>query len=332
MVDFNINKNIKEFYKSKNVLLTGYNGFIGSVVAKYLSQLKINLILLDNKIGIFQNNNNNSKAKISVYTSDISSSEAWLPVLEHKPDIIFHLAAIEYDRINFNYNSDISINAISVYNLLESIRKKSIKTKIIFSSSSNVYGMNNKKLVSEKQKDFPTSLWSVHKQLAESYLAVYGYRYGIKSNNLRLSNVYGPSFSYHNNPSINRMILNAIEKGFLKLYSNKERFRDYIYVNDAAEAFLYLGATNSKFDYGGIFNVGSGERTTIKEAGELIAQKVKKIIGKSVDIEFDEKIKLEPMDNRNFISDIKRIKKYTQWDPKTYLSVGIEKTISAMIT
>ena len=324
--------NLAKKYRGKRILVTGGQGFIGSALAQLFAGVDCHLSILGQTTDISWLRKQRL-SKIKVYHGDITKQKTWGALLQDV-DYLFHLAALEYNRTSYNAKKDFLVNTLSVLNLLEVCRKKAFCPKIIFSSSANLFGPVHKLFVNEKQRDNPVSLWSVHKLMSEHYLRVYAKQYGIKSVTLRLANVYGPTANRKAmlRVIVNKVIARALAGERLTLYANKDCMRDYIFLEDAVNAFIFAGASD-RISWGGDFYIiGSGEGKSIKDVWNLIAEKVKSRKGEDVPIEVNDKMKIEPLDMREFIADTNAFQKATGWKPLVFLEEGIELTIEALIS
>jgi len=318
-------------YEGKTILVTGAVGFIGSKMSQLLSTVKCRLLLLD----LLEQPSyipDNPVAEIKYIQTDITSSNCWRSVL---PDVdyIFHFAALEYNRKNFDIERDLNINAISIYYMLECCHQNNLHPKIIFSSSANIFGIVDKLPVDETVSDNPLSLWSAHKLMAENYFRIYARRHGIESIILRLANVYGPTAdkTTTGNVIINRVIAKALSGSALVTYSNRNCPRDFVYIDDVILAFLYAGTIDHSLYDGRFYVVGSGEGKTIAEVWQIIADKVKAYTHKDVSVEANDSVKLEPLDMRQFVADSAAFRKVTNWEPQVALEKGADLTVRALM-
>lgn len=319
-------------YRGKTIVISGGRGYIGSLLTQSLAIEKCKLILIDQSPGnawlpLSKN------AEILVFHGDISLRETWQSVLPGA-DYVFHLAAIEYHRSNYDKMRDLEVNALSVLHLIDVCTQNNERPKIIFSSSANIFGCVDTLPVNENYRDNPPSLWSVHKLLAENYLRVYAQKYDMKSVVLRLANVYGPTARPDTNTRvvINKMITNALAGESLTLYSNKNCMRDFIFIDDVVQAFLIAGAENKLRCNGDFYIIGSGEGNTLEDIWRTIVLQVKKITGKDVPLEFSDSVKIEPLDMRQFVADSSCFRNATGWSYQVSLEQGIETTVQCFMS
>lgn len=297
-------------YKGKKVLIIGAGGMIGNALTQKLSALGCQLRL------VYHNS-----------PLDITKPEIWDELVEN--DIIFHLAA--HESSNFELEEDLKTNALSVLYLLEACRQKKVFPKIVFASSSNLVGAPEKMPVDESFKDNPLTIFAVHKLMAEEYLKLYFRDFGIPSVTLRLANVYGPATDLNTSlrSTLNKMINNALRGKPLKLFVNKDKIRDFLYIDDATTAFLTAGGDNHS---GEIYVIGSEEGEPFEYIVELIAKLISKATSHRPEIIIDGQTPIKAVEMRNFCANSSKFKKATGWKPLTSLKSGLQKTIDYFIT
>ena len=290
-------KNILNKLSDKKILITGANGYIGNQIKSVL-------------------NKNNIYPKTS--SGDLSYKKVWKKNLEKETDIIFHLAAAE------GKDKDISMNSKSVLALLEVCVEMEIKPKIIFASSTNVFGLTDKRVINEKVKSLPLSEFSAHKILGENYLKQFYKKYKIPSIILRIPNIYGPSSIKKNyyKSVINKVTAHSIKKKNLKLFNNRNFLRDFLYIDDVVNAFLICSLINKKFYDAKFYILSSQEKTTILDVWKIILNKTN-----NKNLTIDNKNLLSPMEYRNFTADSSKFRSLTNWNSKTKISKGIDLTI-----
>lgn len=291
-------KNILNKFLDQKILITGANGYIG------------------NELKIFFNEN---KIYPKCSTGDLSNKEIWKKNLDRDIDIIFHLAAAE------GKNKNISMNSRSVLALLEVCIEKNIRPKIIYASSSNLFGLTNSKVVNENSKSLPLSEYSASKFLGENYLKQFHRKYKIPSIILRIPNIYGPSSIKKNfkKSVINKVVSQSIKKKELLLFNNRNCLRDFLYIDDVVKAFVISSLMDKKLFNGNFYLLSSKEKTTIHDTWKIIQNKTN-----NDNLTIDDNNILSPMEYRDFTADSSRFRALTGWESKIKLNEGIDLIIN----
>tara|TARA_Y100000310_G_C20611608_1_gene778279 strand:+ start:105 stop:1034 length:930 start_codon:yes stop_codon:yes gene_type:complete len=291
-------------YDDLNILITGHRGYLGSVLLSELKKLN---------------------SSVREFSGDVGSIEDWYENIDNI-DIIFHLAAIEYSATDNPYR-DLDVNGKSVLHMLEACKSKKVYPRVVFASSSNIFGKSDSLPVSESHKDTPASIWSAHKLLSEHYLSIYSHSLGITASCLRLSNVYGKSStpSLTRRMSLNKMISMAVDKSSLKLFNNSICIRDWVYIDDVISAFLLAGKINDKSFNS--FLIGSESCNTISQTASIIVEKIRDLYERDVQVEDVKDVKLSQMAMRNYFPDCSSFKNKTGWSPRHDIESGIELTV-----
>lgn len=309
-------------FNNKVILIAGARGYIGSSLVEALKEFSAVIYRVSRDKNSLKKVRE-AKAKII----DITHEDIKKIV---NIDIIFYLSAQTstykaQEDIYVDYNS-------SVKPLLEllALTKTYAKPPIfVFTSTSTICGLVNKLPVDEAFDDNPVTIYDIHKLVVEKYIYFFTINNFIRGTVLRLSNVYGPgvSSSADDRGILNLMIKKAINNENLTLYGDGKFIRDYIFIDDVINA-LMLSAHNIDKTIGKYYLVGSAIKTTILEAFNLIIECVKNKFGLEVSI-----ITLQVPDNlstieyRNFVANIDKFKKDTNWNPFYNLEIGIKKTI-----
>ena len=183
-------------------------------------------------------------------------------------DYIFHLAAMA--SVPLSVENPIKCNEINLnatVKLLESAVKQDVK-KIVFSSSSAVYGENKNMPLKETEPPMPTSPYAASKASCELYLKSFYESYGLNYTALRYFNVFGPKQDKNSQYAavIPNFISALLEGHRAEIYGDGEQTRDFVYVGDVVRANI----SACKSDYNGIVNVASGEKLTINQLYDII--------------------------------------------------------------
>jgi len=302
--DFNMDS-----YNGLHILVTGATGYIGSALINALRK---------------------HNCTVHISKGDVSLKETWDNLISDNIDIIFHLAAVEVGHEV--PERDLNVNATAVLHMLQTCVEKKCNPKIIFSSSTNLFGDVNKGgVVDEQTQSSPPAEWAAHKLLAENYLRIYSKKYGLKTITLRLPNIYGPVLDMKSldrkssGTLISRVIKYGLEHKKLKLFKNKDCLRDYIFVDDIVDAFLKSGLITDKFYDGRFFVIASkAPAITISDVWNEIAKNINATI--SVDTSY----KLNPIEMRSYTGNYSQFNKITGWVPKTNLQNGIAIAVKNM--
>jgi UDP-glucose 4-epimerase len=183
-------------------------------------------------------------------------------------DYIFHLAAMASVPLSVENPIECNENNVnSTIKLLNAAVKNDVK-KIVFSSSSAVYGQNPNMPLSETEPLMPTSPYAASKASCELYLKSFYDSYGLEYTILRYFNVFGPKQDKNSQYAavIPNFISALLEGEQPVIYGDGEQSRDFVYVKDIVNA--NIAACQS--DYNGIVNVASGEKLTINELYNIV--------------------------------------------------------------
>jgi UDP-glucose 4-epimerase len=312
--------------KNKKVLITGGLGMIGSTLANKLVALGAEVTLLDSLIKPYGANFFNVKEinhLIKINISDIRDKES-VKVLVKDKDIIINLAGqVSHNDSLQNPYLDADINYIGHLNVLEAVKINNPTAKILYSGSRLQFGKIISNPVAEDHPLNPLTPYAVNKTAAENLYLYYNRVFNIPVVLFRIANPYGPrcQMQHSKYAIINWFIRNAMEDKEITIFGDGSQIRDYIFVEDLADAFILASVDdNIKSE---IFNIGSGTGSTFKDMVELVV----KIVGKG-------KIKYQPwpqdylnVETGDYITDIEKIKTKLNWLPKIDLKKGIEKTI-----
>lgn len=252
--------------RDKNILITGGLGFIGSHIVNTLLENN-NIVILDNlTTGNINNLNNPDNENLKIVKEDIRNIN--LDDLTSDIDYVFHLAAMASVPLSIDKPvecSDINLNA--TIKLLESCVKNDVE-KIIFSSSSSVYGPNKNMPLKESEQPMPKSPYAASKASCELYLKAFNDSYGLNYTALRYFNVFGPGQDKNSQyaaviPNFISSILEGVQP---EIYGDGEQTRDFVYVKDVVKANIIAAES----DYNGIVNVASGEKLSVNQLYEII--------------------------------------------------------------
>lgn len=252
--------------KNKNILITGGLGFIGSHITNSLIDDN-NITIIDNmSTGNLNNLKNPSHENLTLVKEDIRNTDLF--ELTSDIDYIFHLAAMASVPLSINEPvecNDINLNA--TVNLLKAAVESNVE-KIVFSSSSAVYGSNNNMPLKETEPLMPKSPYAASKAGCELYLKSFHDSYGLNYVALRYFNVFGPGQDKNSQyaaviPNFISALLEGVQP---EIYGDGQQTRDFVYVDDVVKANI----NSATSDYNGIINVASGEKLSINQLYEIV--------------------------------------------------------------
>jgi len=293
-----------------NFAVTGGAGFIGSHITKYLVSEGHDVLVIDNLFRGKLSNLEDVKDKINFIKLDILDYESLKTNLQNV-DGIFHQAALT--SVPESYEKEDEYKNVNI-NGTENIFKiaSEFKIKVVYASSSSVYGDIEKIPITEDFERKPINPYGLTK-LEDEFLAEKYSKLGTEIIGLRYFNVYGIGQTLDYAGVITKF-LDKINQGKNPIvFGDGSQIRDFIFVQDVARANLATMKSNVEH---GFFNIGSGNEITIKELASLMI----KISGKSLEPQFD---KIPAGDIKLSKADISLSTKILDWKAKTTLEEGL---------
>jgi UDP-glucose 4-epimerase len=317
----------REFYRGRRVMITGGLGFIGSNLARHLVGLGADILLVDSLIPDYGGNLFNIDGiadRVRVNVADVRQ-QTTMNYLVRDREIIFNLAGqvSHIDSLRDPY-TDLEINCRSQLTILEACRYNNPHAKVVYAGTRQVYGRPESLPVDEKHLVRPTDVNGINKAAGEYYHLVYNNVFKVRACSLRLTNVYGPrQLIRHNRQGfIGWFIRLAIEDGTIQIYGDGSQLRDFVYVDDAADAFLRAGASDAC--NGEVFNVGGEAPISHSDLASMLV----KLTG-SGRIEYVEwPADKKAIDIGDFYADSAKMKRTTGWRPSVPLADGLRQTIA----
>ena len=269
----------------KKILITGGCGFIGTNASLFFLKKKFKVYVIDDlsRVGSRNNLNYLKNFKNFFFFKKKINNKIFLKniISKNRFNLIIHLAGqvAVTTSIKFPYN-DMETNLISTFNILESIRKYSKKTILIFASTNKVYGSigkinlkKNKTRYSPIKKNFKGinedhnldfhSPYGCSKGAADQYVVDYARIYNIKTFTLRQSCIYGKfQTGLEDQGWIAWIIQSATKKKKINIFGDGKQVRDALYVTDLIDLYYKLFKLSKKIN-SNYFNVGGGTNNSI---------------------------------------------------------------------
>jgi UDP-glucose 4-epimerase len=316
----------RQFYQGRRVMITGGLGFIGSNLARQLVALGADVILVDSLIPDYGGNLFNIDGiadRVRVNVADIRQLSTMNYLVKDR-DVIFNLAGqVSHIDSMRNPYEDLEINCRSQLTILEACRHNNPAVKVVFAGTRQVYGRPDSLPVTENHLVRPTDVNGINKAAGEYYHLVYNNVFGVRACSLRLTNVYGPrQLIRHNRQGfIGWFIRLAIEDATIQIYGDGTQRRDFVFVEDAADAFLRAGADDRC--NGEVFNVGGDQPISHRELTTLLLEVAGS--GRVEYVEWPQEKKA--IDIGDFYADSTKFMTATGWKPAVTLADGLRRTV-----
>ena len=297
------------------ILVTGGAGFIGSHIAEYLVQRGDDVTILDNLNTGNKENLAKINDKINFVNGDIRDYKL-LEELVHDTSGVFHEAALASVQDSFNMKDEyIDVNVNGTENILK--LGKEYGFKIVYASSSSVYGNPNKIPIKESDDRKPINPYAQTK-LEDEYLAKKYSEMGVSVIGLRYFNVFGHRQSKEYAGVIKLFLEKIKQETSPKINGDGLQTRDFVHIDDVVRANILAMESNIKHEF---FNVGTGNSISILDLANVIINA--------------SRLSLEPIhgpelsgDVRETQADITLIRKSLNWEPKIRLDDWLTKIIS----
>lgn len=300
----------------KRVLITGGCGFIGTAVAGHLYSSGFRVRTFD----IVEP----AKSVDEHFLGTVMYEDELYRAMKDC-DYVVHLAAmLGVKRTEYSRMQCLNVNIDGTKNVLAAAVRAGVK-KVVFSSSSEVYGEPLETPISEEHRVHPKSVYAVTKLAGEEYLKAYKKDHGLDYTIVRFFNVYGPG-----------QVAEFVMPKFIKLVLNDQpptingdgkQIRSFCYVDDAAEGVRL--ALVSKKSNSEIFNIGN-DKAAISMHG--LAKKIIVSAGKKLNVCFVKENAADRLNSReiiNRIPSIHKAKKVLNYKPRVIIDEGIKRTIES---
>ena len=300
-------------------VVTGGAGFIGSHIAEALVERGDKVVVLDNLSTGKPENLRGVEKSIEFRKLDLVR-EASLEQHLVGVDTVFHQAAIpSVPRSISDPLASHEANVSATLRLLVACRDAGVR-RVVYASSSAVYGDNPVLPKFEDMPAEPISPYGAQKYLGEVYAQLFWSSYGLETVSLRYFNVFGPRQDASSDYSgvFAKFIPAVLEARVPTIYEDGLQTRDFVYVADVVAA--NLRAAEARRGAGQIFNIASGQEVTVKAVFEatraLTGQNVEAIHAAA-----------RAGDIRHSRADISRAREILDWSPSVTFPEGLERTI-----
>ena len=295
-----------------NLTVTGGAGFIGSHLSKYLLKKGHNVCVIDSLRRGSLTNLNEIKEQIDFQKIDILDYDAMKDILKNS-DGIFHQAALGSVPQSFKEPQEYHrVNAIGTENILKLAKEFGIK--VVYASSSSVYGNQNKFPIKEDVPKKPLNPYGQSKLVAEQFAENYA-KTGTKVIGLRYFNVFGIGQNPNYAGVIPKFIEQLVEHKPPVIYGDGTQLRNFTFIDDVVESNIL--AFESKVSHAFI-NIASGVMTSINQLADTMI----KLSGLTIKPVYE---KAREGDIIKSQADISLASELMGWKPKISLDEGLKK-------
>jgi UDP-glucose 4-epimerase len=307
------------------ILVTGGAGFIGSHLVDRLLKEGHNLVVIDNEV---TGHRNNVPHGVRYIKGDISCPNQLEAAFADHLDAVLHIAGqVSQIRSFSDPTLDLRTNVAGTLNVLRLCLKYGVP-RLLYASSMTVYGSSATLPTSEDTACQPASYYGITKYAAERYVHTTAERidlnFSFHVTSFRMYNVYGPRQALDNpyQGVLGIFIGNVLRDEPLTVFGDGEQSRDFIYIDDVVDA--WVGAITNRASYGQVFNLGSGQRMSIKDLGE----KTLAAFGRNQRTYPIHYRPARPGEQRHVEAETARARSILGWVPRTPFAVGLANTVA----
>jgi len=303
-------------------LVTGAAGFIGSALAARLLGEGHTVVGIDAMRPYYDlalkraNIAPLRAAGLTMIESDLQSID--LDEALDGVDVVFHEAGQPGVRSSWGSEFDVHLhdNIRATQRLLEAAQRTAGLKRLVYASSSSVYGSAARYPTIETDVPHPMSPYGVSKLAAEQLCTLYGRTFGVPTVSLRYFTVFGPG--QRPDMAFSRFISAALSGGEISILGDGEQMRDFTFVEDVVDANLAAGV--STCDPGEVFNVSGGASITVNGALDAIESIVRSPLRRR----YDDRV---PGDVRRTGGSTDKIHAALGWQPSTSLEHGLRRQV-----
>jgi nucleoside-diphosphate-sugar epimerase len=302
-------------------IVTGAAGFIGSTLTKKLLDSGWEVVGVDNFADFYPRSMKEMNLESIRGRESFQLVEEDLVTCELDPlfdgvDAVIHLAAQAGVRTSWGseFRTYTDSNILATQRLLEASRGKALQ-RFVYASSSSVYGETQVLPLHEAAPVLPLSPYGVSKLAAERLCRLYWKNFDVPTISLRYFTVYGPG--QRPDMSFHRFIKAMLTGGSFRIFGTGEQTRDFTFVEDAAEVTMNAITRGAA---GGVYNIGGGNRVSLKEVVELMAA----LTSTKPDFQFQD---FEKGDMMHTMADATLAREELGYLPRTDIEAGLKAEI-----
>jgi nucleoside-diphosphate-sugar epimerase len=292
------------------ILITGGAGFIGSNLVDRLINQGNKVIVIDD---LSTGKKENLNPEADFHQVSICDFEKIEPLFQGV-DYVFHLAALP--RVPVSVKDPVGtsqVNIMGTINVFKAASDNKVK-RIIFASSSSVYGDQEKLPLREEMTCSPISPYALQKLAGEQWAKLFTDLYNLPIISLRFFNIYGPRNDPESDYSlvIAKFLKQKSEGRTLTIFGDGEQTRGFCYIDDLLDALL-KAMTSEKLKGGEVMNIGSEKSHSVNYLAKLLSDKIEYLPPRKGDV-------------LHTAADISLAKEFLDWEPEVSFEQGVEKT------
>lgn len=304
------------------VLVTGGAGFIGSTLVDRLLAEGHEIDVVDDlstgQLGNLAEARALRDRRMTFQRLDVRSSAVTDLIVHRKPEVVFHLAAQADVRVSVDQPTfDAEVNVVGSLNVIQGALQAGTRKVVFAGSGGTLYGIPESVPTREGHPQRPLSPYGVSKKAVGDYLHYYRDVQGLEYTVLALANVYGPRQDPHGEAGVVAIFAGKLLDGERPtIYGDGEQTRDFVYVDDVADAFVRATEKGG----GLIVNIGTGVETSVQQLFDSMARQVG----------FGEPARYAPPrtgELRRSALDPGRAAIHLGWEPFTRLDEGLARSL-----
>lgn len=306
-------------------LVTGGGGFIGSHLVDRLLAEGVEVRVLDNFASGRRENLAGAMGEIDLVEGDMQSYERCSTAVRGC-DVVFHQAALpSVPRSVADPLTSNAVNVTGTLNILLASRDAGVR-RVVFASSSSVYGANPDLPKSEEMATLPISPYAVAKQAAEAYCRAFTKVYGLETISLRYFNVFGPRQDPQSEYAavIPKFITSVLAGRRPTIFGDGEQSRDFTYVDNVVDANILASRSTSTDVIGSHVNVACGSRISLNQT----LAEIERLSGMPADAIYADP---RPGDVKHSMASIELARRALDFRPSVEFKAGLQATLESHV-